>query len=289
MYTQWQSYGGSVAGDHHLLRDRPNQDAYSIVTEADFVAAVVCDGCSGGTGDTDNGVGATLASHIVVQALRDERALLTGLSGDVTAADLQPYLDRVTGRVMTLLGALAEAMGGCQSEIVGRYFLFTVVVAIVTPSFAAICVCGDGLFAINGKEQRLGPYPGNAPPYLGYGLLPASLALHELAQPLTAVCVCPTHTLTSLAIASDGAIDFAAVSACSLPGTTEPLGPLHQFWTEERYRERPYLLARRLARANRRARQTGDPRLDAPRLLPDDTTIVVMVRRGTCDDEESAS
>ena len=116
----------------------------------------------------------------------------------------------------------------------------------------------------------LGPFPGNAPPYLGYGLLPgAPFAAAELRlRPVQALAAAE---MRSLLVGSDGLSDLAGAAAEPLPGRDEPLGELAQFWTDDRYIHHPDMIRRRLAQANRRVPGHGG-------LLPDDTTLIVLRR-----------
>ena len=43
---------------------------------------------------------------------------------------------------------------------------------------------GDGVFAVDGVVQVIGPFPENAPPYLGYRLVAPHLVDGALLQPL---------------------------------------------------------------------------------------------------------
>jgi hypothetical protein len=75
---------------------------------------------------------------------------------------------------------------------------------LVTSSTTVIFSIGDGVFAINDNFHILGPYPENAPPYLGYDLLEQGRApgflIHE----------CPTSLVRSVLIATDGLAELLA-------------------------------------------------------------------------------
>jgi hypothetical protein len=90
-------------------------------------------------------------------------------------------------------------------------------------------------------------------------------------------------------IGTDGAADLEAAAEARLPGREEPLGPLAQFWEQDRYYENADAVRRRLFLANREAPRMSSDAVagqcrpgttsasDKP-LLPDDTTLVVLRR-----------
>jgi hypothetical protein len=61
------------------------------------------------------------------------------------------------------------------------------------------------------------------------------------------------------------------LSSRPIPGRSEDVGPLSQFWTDDAYYENRDMVRRRLAVLNR-GRHGG--------LLADDTTLVVVRRKG---------
>jgi hypothetical protein len=155
-------------------------------------------------------------------------------------------------------------MGECLAATVEELFLFTVVGAVVTERLGVVFAVGDGVIAVNG-EARVLSFPGNAPPYLGYGLLGPGPAFVVLAER-------PTAEVDSILIGTDG--------LASLMGAEAP--PLRRFWTDDLYFRNPAALTRRLTVANRpQARIDWDRRRveRTPGLLPDDTSLIVLRRR----------
>jgi hypothetical protein len=119
---------------------------------------------------------------------------------------------------------------------------------------------GDGVVAFYDHWQVLPSFPGNAPPYLAYGILGVEVDPFQ-------TWILPTEEWRSLLIGTDGLKDFIAAAE------VEPVGDLSQFWTEDRYFRNPDQVRRQLARWNRESKTRS-------RLLPDDTTLVVMRRAG---------
>lgn len=188
--------GGTVAGRHHVHAGRNNQDAFAWRTGPNGLVAVVCDGCSSGSASE---VGARLGAALVCQAV------LAGLGPEDPIASLE----RAQASVLSDLSRLAERMSGepqggpAYRSIVAEHFLFTVVGVALQERRAWAFTLGDGLLAVNGAVERLGPFPGNAPPYLGYRLLgdagpgTGSLDLRPLPAP---------EALESVVLGTDGAV-----------------------------------------------------------------------------------
>jgi hypothetical protein len=256
--------GGTVIGRSHAVSERGNQDAYTWLSRPGSLVAVVCDGCGSGA---HSEVGARLGARLVVEGL--SRRLADGASLD--APELWASLrDDVLGA----LRGVALAMGGRLAETVAEYFLFTVVGVAVAGEQGCVFACGDGVLAVDGELTRLGPFPGNEPPYLGYGLLdrPASLEV---------VRTFPAAEVRSVLVGSDGAADLEDVAARPLPGGGT-VGALGQFWEEDRHFQNRDAVRRRLALINRDVvRPIWDERRLArqPGPLGDDATLVVIRRK----------
>ncbi len=157
--------------------------------------------------------------------------------------------------------------------------LFTIVGVLITERETTIFARGDGIAVVNGEPYRFGPFPGNAPPYLA----------HELSIPETrsdrqtfTLHRFPTETITSVLIGTDGVINLKQKANVPMPGSTELVGPISQFWTDDRYFRNPDMVRRKLTLLHRTVlRPDWDAqRLDVSRgLLPDDTTLVAIRRR----------
>jgi hypothetical protein len=165
-------------------------------------------------------------------------------------AQSAPELDwgRIAASVVEQLSRVADAFAA-DSTALADAFLFTILGAVVTPREVVIFSAGDGLFAVNGSLHRIGPFPGNAPPYLGYALLGGS------TPSFTVEHRCATTDLHTLLIATDGAEPLMAADAAP-------------FWTDDAVFSNPDALRRRLFRLTR----------PGGALLDDDTTMAVIRR-----------
>ena len=214
----FQSAAGSIVGAAHLRAGRNGQDGFAILRGDECTIAVVTDGCGS---SPHSEVGAKLGAHIVARAL----------------------LEGTASRITDSLREIARSFDDDIDRAIRDYFLFTIVAAVITPDQTTILSAGDGLFSINGDTTTLGPFDGNAPPYLAYGDVP--LEVHASV---------PTADVDTLLLATDGASRIT--------------DGLQTFWTDERVFHNPDALRRKLFVLTRPGRAT----------LDDDTTIVVLRR-----------
>ena len=254
--TPFEIAGGSVTGRAHVAAGRNNQDAFCWASDADGLVAVVCDGCSSGP---HSEVGAQVGARLLAQTAT--RLLRSNL-------DVADLLEQVRQDVLASLRGLAREMSvdaATFSRTVADHFLFTIVGALITARGATTFSLGDGVVVINGERTQLGPFPKNEPPYLGYALLPGALELSfNVHRSLEA------SEVQSLVLGTDGAVELEAVAERPIHGREEAVGPLSQFWSDDRFFKNPDMVRRRLAVLNRGPRGG---------LLSDDTTLVVIRRK----------
>ncbi|AUX41280.1 hypothetical protein SOCE26_026900 [Sorangium cellulosum] len=267
--SRFELAGGTATGTDHLATGRPNQDAYTFRAEGRCLVAVVCDGCgSGARSEVGAALGARLVTEQVLGALRR--------GGDIESPETWEEARR---GALAPLRAVAAGMGGSLAEVVSTYFLFTVVGLAVSGDTACVFSIGDGLIALGEELLRLGPFPRNEPPYLGYGLLDRPPGGE--APRFTVHRAFPSSALRTALLGTDGAVDLLESSSRALPGGGGEVGPLSRFWEDDRYFRNPDAVRRRLALINRAvtrpvwkeeriAREGG--------LLRDDTTLVVVRR-----------
>ncbi len=278
--------GGTITGRDHvgrgnLLFGKNNQDAFSCRVTEDAIVAVVCDGCSDGL---HNEVGAHLGAQLVSAAVIEHAAhYRKRFAGDASADAIAQLLERVRQKTVSELRLLAQLMTGVDGSIsstVGDYFLFTIVGVLITREITAIFSIGDGVFVLNGTITRLGPFPGNAPPYMAYDMVRSSIDERLLRFQVHAHL--PTEDVQSLLIGCDGVEDLIDASEHSIPGgRLGAVGPICRFWEEDRY-FKPDQIRRRLALINSEVVCLDPESKQLKRdsgLLPDDTTFVAIRRK----------
>jgi Protein phosphatase 2C len=254
--------GGSVTGHAHVAAGRNNQDAFCWAAGADGLVGVVCDGCGSGPRSE---VGAQIGARLLV------RAAARLLSSSLEVADL---LEEVRQDVLASLRILAREMSvdaASFSRTVADHFLFTIVGVLVTARGATTFSLGDGLVVINGERTQLGPFPNNEPPYIGYALLPGAPDRGASGHPSFQIHrSMPASEVQSLVLGTDGAVELETAAERPIQGREEAIGPLSQFWSDDRFFKNPDMVRRRLTVLNRGPRGG---------LLSDDTTLVVIRRK----------
>jgi hypothetical protein len=265
---------GTVIGRYHLHKNMNNQDALVVLKSEDKIVAVVCDGC--GSGEKSE-VGANLGASIIAKELFELE------DAPFTMDDLDRRLGDVRVRVVKMLSDICNNMSEGLYLGINEYFLFTCVIVVMNSSYTYIASIGDGIIALNGDVKNLGPFEGNAPPYIGYGAIKKYLTdevgpeyytfqIHEVVN---------TESVQSILIGTDGVEDLINAENESLPGKKELVGPISQFWTNESYFRNEAALERRLNMINK-----TDTRLSKERTaltikhgyLQDDTTMIVIRR-----------
>lgn len=283
---------GSVVGRNHVLSGKNNQDAYWYEISDNAIVAVVCDGCSEGK---HSEVGAKIGARLVTESILrnieefpDYSTVLKEARG-VWSTSLDLFLDNVKKDVVAELRVLTKLMGGYLKQTVIDYFLFTVVGFIATPQNVCIFSLGDGAIIVNDSVINIGPYPDNKPPYLAYNLLGSVLDAGPprnrilLSTPLLQECkYAPMEEIQSILIGTDGVVDLIDATEKKTPGKDEVVGPIDQFWEDDRYFKNPDMVRRKLAMINREHKKIDwkKERIDKETgLLPDDTTLVVVRKK----------
>lgn len=246
----------SVCGGCHRRLSRGNQDAASIESTDEAIVAVVADGCGSAA---DSGVGAAIGARLWARALATEIEATESVRLEI----IERARDAVTARLRELVAALA----GEPAETVAELFLFTTIGAVVGSEATLVFAIGDGLVGVNGSWIRLGPFPGNCPPYLGYDLLPDRPA----PAPLTLVAALPTRAVDSIIISTDGAEPLVDRELAELCASDLP------FARADALRRQLEPLARARLDIDWDRERVNRP----PALLSDDTTVVAIRRRAS--------
>jgi hypothetical protein len=272
----FQIAAGSVLGREHRRLGRNNQDAFHVLSHDQSLITVVCDGCSGGA---HSEVGANLGAKIVAQVIHEQLRLAKfseyGSLGDPTSG----FWHQVHRTILTQLRKIMEVMGGDRHYVMQNYLLFTIVGTVITSETTTLFIIGDGVLGINGEISQMKPVTQNMPPYIAYGL-------DESFSPdwsqLKVVQHQPTDSVDSVLVGSDGVKDLMAIADKPIPGGKQVIGPISQFWEDERYFHNPDQLRRKLFLLNREGVNVDWEQQKVGRsqgLLPDDTTLIVIRRQ----------
>jgi serine/threonine protein phosphatase PrpC len=275
---------GSMIGSKHLCLGnltvgRNSQDSYRILQDEQVTIALVADGCGS---QPHSEVGATDGVQLMASSLARQWSRYSALADKQGfAAALPIALEAARQDLLAHLRILAQAKnhGGSFSTVVCENYLFTLVGALIARQGCGFFSIGDGLIAVNGNVTQLGPFPENEPPYPAYALFTSRWPGEQLRFIVHQTLA--TGDLRSFLIGTDGVADLKAAAALTIPGTSEPIGSLEQFWTLDGYFTKTGI-HRKLARIQSRhcSVRDGELRVDGPR-LPDDTTMVVGRIRAT--------
>jgi hypothetical protein len=187
--------------------------------------------------------------------------------------------------VLSNINVLARNMGVSLGEVINRYFLFTMNGVIITEDDAIFFALGDGVVIINGEVTVLDPGPKNQPVYMAYQLTGSSVTDGDPSSlEFQTVRKMPTAELQTFLVGTDGIKDVIDRQERNLPGQSEPVGPISQFWQQDKYfvpgtvavTRRLNLMARDWPRQGTNGRYVLDGGL-----LADDTTLIVGRRKTT--------
>jgi hypothetical protein len=263
-HREFELAAGSTIGRDHREVPKNCQDSFVLVRDDLCSAGIVADGCgSGAHSEVGAQLGARLLAHSITSEVRLRRS-----SQDIN-------WQRIRQDLLSQLHVLARGMGGDFRETVNEYFLFTVVGVLLAYDTATFFAIGDGVIMVNGESYQLGPFANNQPPYVGYGLLPGNVEMDAEELQFQILDECPLKSVDTFLVGSDGVLDLMRVSQKNLPGLSQPVGGIEQFWTEDRFFGNQQLVSRQLKLVGR-----DWPKRDPhPGLLPDDTTLLVGRRK----------
>ncbi|MBK9259143.1 MAG: protein phosphatase 2C domain-containing protein [Polyangiaceae bacterium] len=257
---------GSVVGRTHVALGKANQDAFAVRAAPFGLCGVVCDGCGSGARSE---VGAAVGARIISEQVLAEMEAGHSIRDEST-------WERIRTRTLDAFGGVLRMMGEPAPLIVAEYFLFTVVGIAISSDGAVIFGVGDGIFAMGDEIVKLGPFPLNAPPYLGYGLV-------REGPPFSIHRECSLHDFDSALVGTDGAADYEALAGTPMPGgRVGAIQPLNSFWQDDKYFRNEDAVRRTLWLVNREVTRPlwSDKRIvKEPGLLEDDTTVLVVRRK----------
>ncbi len=266
----YQTAAGSITGTDHIFVGKNNQDGYCVIPGQDregnpTYVGVVCDGCgSGGASEIGSKIGANLIAKTISREL-------------TRSGKYQNFYPTVRGMVLNELQTL-RTMFSTKPEDIDDWMLFTVVGFAIYDRFIDVFSIGDGYHAVDGKIEKLGPFPGNAPPYIAYDLLRQSSTNPDPDRFQFKTRVFDNTRGLTVMVGTDGVEDLIDNENELIPGKKDPIGPLEQFWTEDRYFKNSDMIRRKLSLINRNHQKIDfDNRTTFKEsgYLKDDTTLIV--------------
>ena len=274
---------GGVTGKDHRPLATGSQDASACLVGPDHLIALVCDGCGSGP---HSEVGAQIGARIFAQNVKKQLVLLDDSRDDKlpSAEMVLRLLNKARDGTLRLISLLSDNMDSSFSRMIDDYFLFTIIGAIIYKGAALFFSFGDGVIIINGEIIQSGSFPDNKPPYMSYHLIKDHLEASLLPDYLTFRIhrIMPVKELNHCLLATDGLHHFMAAAGKRLPGRTELVGSIDQFWTEDRFFANPDMVRRRLFLTNREVITVSPSSNSLHRELghlDDDTTLIVVRRK----------
>ncbi|MDR0859827.1 MAG: protein phosphatase 2C domain-containing protein [Candidatus Peribacteria bacterium] len=271
--------GASVPGTSHAKRGMNNQDHFTWLRTDDFIIAVVSDGC-GSTKYSE--VGSRLLSTIFTNYLAKRLEQSKGVAGEILFQS-ERWWDELSQDVLARIRIIAQDMGNPWLQYIKDYFLATLVGVIVRKDTTCVFSCGDGVFAVNGNLQEIGPFEGNKPPYLAYHLLGKELVdMDPSLLGIQRYGYWPTEEIHSLLIGTDGVGDLCKLENVPFPAQEKLIGKIDQFWSEEIYFTNPQWMQNVLTTINTEKRKPVWAEKNIaryPGLLKDDTTLLTLRKK----------
>jgi hypothetical protein len=243
-----------------------NQDASYCFQLDNVTIAVVSDGCSD---RLESGVGATLLCRFFVAAVEANISMLKKHSLELFAKRVQ---DEIVTRIQSVCMVSASSGGKkahSMTQVADDLFLCTLIGVVLTPELTVILAAGDGVWSVNNKPlQKLGPFPRNEPPYLGYLVRGNHLEQSELKV----VATYPTQKVSAVWIGSDGCADLP-------PDFLSKMNSQRATFTNPEFlnRELRKLNSQSvtLSGASEKLKLIVTPTW-TERMLPDDTTVILI-------------
>jgi Protein phosphatase 2C len=244
----WQIAGASIPGSDHTMPGKPlwknNQDSFYIYQDIQSTISIVSDGCGSGKSSE---VGSQIGVRVLGEILRD-----------IQSRGMIPNWERIRIELLSQISVLAGSMGVSLSEIIGDFFLFSLLGVFVTETEVTVFHCGDGFYGVNGAYTSIGPFSNNAPPYLSYGLLGEIVPKFDIIN-------FPASEVHTIVLGTDGT-DY-------IPEFGDKLS---EWFRTDAIFSNPDSLRRRLALLNLEKIEGG---MLKPGPLKDDTTLILLRRQ----------
>lgn len=308
MRKTFEVASGTVIGKLHTASGRNNQDSFSTIHTDDFLIGVVSDGCGS---EPDSEVGSKLGCQMLAEIISRRMDLFQNSGLKITEILTPKFWDNAEEELCSRLKHLSGMLG---KNAVANFFLFTLVGFVMAKTESLFFSLGDGIIIINGEITIIGPFPENAPPYLGYNILATdqinpALDLKTLDSTIqknknrsatvwqdcevfksgvkqknkvTVQKIIDTQSIESILVGTDGVEHLIKAENEKIPGKNELVGSISQFWTENCFFENQDMARRRLTIINRtyiKLNRDKDALIREYGHLPDDTTLITVRRK----------
>lgn len=279
---------GTTIGKEHRWDVRNNQDGSCCYISDEMLIAVVCDGCSE---SQHSEVGAQIGARLLVNAIfqtintffQNPKFPVKFPIRNSSEIQSSSFWWILKENVLENIKNISEKIENNAGQTIKDFFVFTIVGALLFREQAVFFSFGDGIIAVNGEIQKIGPFEDNEPPYIAYGLVKNSFATkHSDLMQFQIHKSLPVGEVQSFLIGTDGVTDLIESAGKKMPGKNELVGPLSQFWEKDDYFKNPDSVRRKLSLVNREIVKINQTEVSLEREtghLKDDTTIIVGRRK----------
>lgn len=279
MKDTFEIAGGSIVGRDHIQTSKNNQDAFYFEVNEDYCLGIVADGCGSAQ---HSEVGAQMGVRTLASSIKNIYRRLNKEEED--GSEIELFFNLIQNNLVSQIENSALFMSPSpekKTEIIYDYFLFTILGFLIYKNKIHYFWAGDGIIIKHGEilgTQELIINQNNEPKYIAYNLTGAQQKYKSKLEYRTAIL---TDDLQAVLIGCDGVKDLCESADKTIPGKTELIGSISQFWTEDKYFKNRFLIERRLRLANtpkQKRDDEGNVYMENGR-LPDDTTLIVCRRK----------
>lgn len=148
--------GATQQGVAHRLENQNNQDAICIEFNNNYIAGVVCDGCTGTHNSlrnsfSNNEVGAKLFSKKIIEIIKNNVADNQLRNGEL--------VNRISEGLISDFSRLVDAMCPNSEEdkevFIFDFLMTTIIGFVVTSDKYIVFNCGDGIFGVNERVSEI--------------------------------------------------------------------------------------------------------------------------------------
>jgi serine/threonine protein phosphatase PrpC len=151
MKDQFEIVTATIAGTSHTEELKGNEDAFAFKISDNFIIACVADGCSS---SEFSALGSNMAVKLLVNKVND--VLITFTLDELKTFTRENFFENIRMYLLSEIFKIACQMDTMQTrKVLDDYFLFTLVVTLITPTRTDIVSIGDGYYGINGKEKEI--------------------------------------------------------------------------------------------------------------------------------------
>jgi hypothetical protein len=151
MKDKFEIVTATITGASNIEKEKGNEDAFAYKISNNFIIACVADGCSS---SEFSALGSNMAVKLLVNKVNN--VLITFTLDELKTFTREKFFEEIRNYILLEIFKIACQMDTMQDiKALDDYFLFTLVVTLITPTRTDIVSIGDGYYGINGKEKKI--------------------------------------------------------------------------------------------------------------------------------------